>query len=508
MGQGHSIRRATVEVEGSAADAFAFQQEAGAWVQERLLPELEAVFAALPDTDAHILIDRLEFTLEPRGREWAIPDLRRLKEDLTALLKGETPLAAKASPTVRHSAGEQAHRRLIHFLRQGVFPWSSATISLAGCEAEVMAYLREAPPPDHVETFRRALSGSAARRRWLGSFSAPALKRMAEVFFALPTAFWDAWEEDAGLPASLAPGREASALSARGPAPMDLRPVWRRALIESLAPRTFIYTLGAEDAAARDFLRRLAEEGITQVTLEAVPFRTRAFRSALASLRTAPSPSQPSPATPSIPASGTTDHARTSDPRPVSAEISLSEVAPAAEGIFVAHAGLILTANFLTTFFSRLGLVEKAPGAEGAPADGPKARLARPGEAMALLHFLATGRDDGEEQNLALIKVLCGLPIGEFAEPPASLSETAKNEAVELLQALIGHWSILKSTSPDGLREAFLQRPGKLTFTDRGEWLLQVEQKAYDMVLTHLPWSYAMVKLPWMTHLLRTEWAE
>jgi hypothetical protein len=78
-------------------------------------------------------------------------------------------------------------------------------------------------------------------------------------------------------------------------------------------------------------------------------------------------------------------------------------------------------------------------------------------------------------------------------------------EVDEMLLSLIEYWAVLKNTSIDGLRESFLKRNGKLSRLN-DEWLLQVEQKPFDMLVQQLPWSISMIKLPWMTHLLKTEW--
>lgn len=56
-----------------------------------------------------------------------------------------------------------------------------------------------------------------------------------------------------------------------------------------------------------------------------------------------------------------------------------------------------------------------------------------------------------------------------------------------LLQTVIDYWEVLKSTSPDGLREGFLQRQGKLTRSGDRNWKLQVEQQAIDILLGSLP---------------------
>jgi hypothetical protein len=85
------------------------------------------------------------------------------------------------------------------------------------------------------------------------------------------------------------------------------------------------------------------------------------------------------------------------------------------------------------------------------------------------------------------------------------LTTVEKNEAKELLLSVIEYWAILKDTSAEGLQQSFLQRNGKLLF-DNNEWLLQVEQKPYDMLLQNLPWNITITKLPWMKHMLKTEW--
>ena len=76
-----------------------------------------------------------------------------------------------------------------------------------------------------------------------------------------------------------------------------------------------------------------------------------------------------------------------------------------------------------------------------------------------------------------------------------------------MLQSVLEYWTILKNTSIESLRESFLMRAGKLSF-DGKEWLLQVEQKGYDVLLQNLPWNISMIKLPWMKYLLRTEWVK
>ncbi|MBD1848312.1 hypothetical protein H6F89_34190 [Cyanobacteria bacterium FACHB-63] len=166
-----------------------------------------------------------------------------------------------------------------------------------------------------------------------------------------------------------------------------------------------------------------------------------------------------------------------------------------AAGLFVNQSGLVILHPFLQMYFEDVGLVE-----EEAFRDEMAQQMA-----IYLLHYLATRQTDAPEYELVLPKLLCGWSLNEPVARGLVLPDTALAEGENLLQAVIHHWQVLKSTSPDGLREGFLQREGKLTCTDSG-WKLQVEQQSIDVLLSRLPWGVSMVKLPWMDGLLTVEW--
>ena len=165
-------------------------------------------------------------------------------------------------------------------------------------------------------------------------------------------------------------------------------------------------------------------------------------------------------------------------------------------GIYINQAGLVLLHPFLTNYFRAVGLVEENAFCHD---------LAQQ-TAIYLLHYLATGQTSAPEYELVLPKLLCGWPLNEAISPDIYPPEEAFSEAEELLQTVINYWEALKNTSPDGLREGFLQREGKLTRMGDQQWKLQVEQVAIDVLLGRLPWGVSMVKLPWMDELLTVEW--
>jgi hypothetical protein len=165
------------------------------------------------------------------------------------------------------------------------------------------------------------------------------------------------------------------------------------------------------------------------------------------------------------------------------------------EEIFIENAGVILLHPFLHSFFKILHFV-----------GGGKFRTPElHARALYLIHFMATGRTEAQEHDLVIAKIVCAYPLDEPVDRDVELTETELQEAGNLLTAAIVQWEILKSTSHDGLREGFLQRPGKL-HAKGNDVYLQVETGSIDMLLDHLPWNLGIIKLPWMEYILRVEW--
>jgi hypothetical protein len=162
---------------------------------------------------------------------------------------------------------------------------------------------------------------------------------------------------------------------------------------------------------------------------------------------------------------------------------------------YISHAGIVLLHTFLPVYFQKCGLVENKAFKDPASQE----------RAVQLILYLASGETSTPENDLVLPKFLCGVPFNVPIDRQIILKETEKTESIKVLQAAIDHWGKLKKTSPDGLREGFLQREGKLEKRQQG-WYLIVEQKSMDILLNYLPWNLRMVKLPWMEGILHVEW--
>ncbi len=176
-------------------------------------------------------------------------------------------------------------------------------------------------------------------------------------------------------------------------------------------------------------------------------------------------------------------------------EIQNTETENQHEAIYINNAGLILLHPFLQSLFENLELTK-----ENLWINSDSQQLA-----VLVAEFLVTGSNKFEEFDLVLNKVLCGMDPVEIVTTGIQLTDEIKSECEALLKEVIQHWSVLKNTGIDGLRETFLQRNGKLSKVDN-HWLLQVEHNAVDVLLAHLPWGIGIVKLPWMNEMLYVEW--
>ena len=165
-------------------------------------------------------------------------------------------------------------------------------------------------------------------------------------------------------------------------------------------------------------------------------------------------------------------------------------------GIQLNYAGVVILWPMLTTFFGRLGLTTSKNVFNSSEHQV---------KALKLLNYLVAKSDDLPEYEMPLNKVLCGIPITEPFFNHEYLSKIEKEEAEDLMKHVIEAWSVLKSTSPEGLRQAFIARKGELI--DKGDhWFLKVEENSIDIILSKLPWGYSMIKLPWMEKIIQVEW--
>lgn len=489
----HTIQSQTFEVEvsGSESDAMALQRQLGA-LSAALMPVIEQALDRYAPEHGILRIDRLEVDAGQVA-------LARLEGELPALLRRglEEALSARigsapdGEEAVRHVGITQAmDEALSYFLRYATLPPSVHLGASHDFEQMLLEGWRDASVPS-ADARLSASFASAAPGLPSVSPSLMATLRAAGALDRLGRQFSSTFQQV--MVARLTPA---------------LAPTLQSALLYLRAQEQ-----GAMLAAAERLLCRAALELAldNHTTIDALPVQEalwrglpeRAGRAALSVVRQSSADKRPVPVllkngaadvdarrAPDAPAS------RDAPPRPdarASPELRGGVEHPdSAHGIYIDNAGLVLLHPFLPALFEELGLAR----------DG---QLAQPDRALALLHFLASGQPQAPEYALALPKLLCQLPLTANIAPGIVLHAAEQAEANVLLKAVIGHWGALRDTSPDGLRGAFLLRPGKLSERG-GEWLLQVERQTADILLGDLPWGYSAIRLPWMAGILWVEW--
>ena len=165
------------------------------------------------------------------------------------------------------------------------------------------------------------------------------------------------------------------------------------------------------------------------------------------------------------------------------------------ESIYIFNAGLVLFHPFLETYFGRTGLMN----------DNHFTGIDSRNRAVLLLQYLANGKTEFAEHELVLNKILCNVPIEEAIPVFFEINETERAVTDELFSVFIERWPKVKNSTPDGLRNSFILREGRL-MTDEGNWLLKVEQKGFDILLQSYPWSFSSIKNRWMDQKLIVEW--
>jgi hypothetical protein len=166
------------------------------------------------------------------------------------------------------------------------------------------------------------------------------------------------------------------------------------------------------------------------------------------------------------------------------------------DAIYLAGAGAILVHPFLEQLFRERGLLE------GRRFRGLEAR----DRAVHFIGSITFGHVDAPEYDLVLAKVLCGVAVDEPLEPvPLEDDDLAACDAV--VRAVLDHWTALRSSSPDWLREQFFRREGKLARVDSG-YRLTIERRAQDVLLARLPWGCGVVAPPWLTERVFVHWLD
>ena len=550
----HLIGRQVLDLRiGAEQDAFRVQNDISFALRHRILPRLEAVFDRMTGAGQVLRIDRIEIdlgALDPERLEAELEEkmMRSIEAALETHVGAQQGASQGASIGLQEIAPAQSVLETwAYFLEHGVLPWWQQFTDHRAWEAAIVAALEQAPRAA-VPLARRLVAENRIRQRLLDQFSLPVLEALLlsqqgtagpailslqEILTARYRHFFSGkispqagkdfyWSVALSL---LAPPRgEADGIKALIEAwIMALSVATGKSLAETIsACRDALAQAGdrAQEKKRAAIMRLLDDAGgyPGKLLTHAARENTRPDQH--------PDEIEPSRLDASAPEAGhlpdspgkdatiqsktgkntvSPDEHMRGDQTPFSPEkrpekdVPLKDApapAEAPDAMYLRNAGLVILHPFLRPFLENVGLVQ------GNAFVDAEAQV----RAVHLLEYLVRGETATPEYELALNKILCGLPLGQPVGRDIVLTAQEQEESEKLLRVTIDHWQALKNTSPDGLRLNYLLRAGKLSRKD-DFWLLHVEHKTHDLLLNRLPWGLGMIRLSWMERLLRVEWA-
>lgn len=491
----HRIRRQIVELAiGAAAQSPAVYQELARPFWDRAVPELEQVFDRAAGPDKLLRLDRLELDLGAiGGAQWPAEFRRKLIAELTRSLTRFTAVSETDEDGRGYARPAEAWRQFLFFLAHGRLPWWAITVRRPWNEV-----LSKASDADWNALRETISSDPRARSRLVYSVDDEFLERVI--------ASWSGVLDAARVLERLTPtppGGDARQRWRRGfwmtlldwvatggfrspqGGPQLVRDLMtlRPTVNAGIGPAAFRRSFPGDDGAADDWIRAVEDADLPEPwrgwwlpggdggPIERVRPETHAKVGTLNGL--SPSVSPPRAAAPE------------KKPRAVEEE-----------AIYLGGAGAILVHPFLEQLFRERGLLE---------GNSFRAVEARD-RAAHLIGFITFGRGDVLEHELVLAKVLCGAALDDPIEP-VQLDDDDTAACDALLRAVLRHWTALRSSSPDWLRQQFFLREGKLESADSG-WLLMIERHAQDVLLAQLPWGFGVVGQPWLTDRIFVHWLD
>jgi hypothetical protein len=489
--QQHIIRKSTIAVSSFTPDGFRLQRKISNLVKNEALNRIGDLFDELVSPEEWLIIDRLdvhlddikEDELESRFTGLIVEKIKALVESKRDQIK--TGAVKDASPAVIMPKTEKTLNAFLFFLEKGVIPWWYEVSDHFTFEVEIEATLKQIyalnlsrPAEFYFKEFKRILAYENAAFRLAAQFE-------TEVFDSVLGFMNRSSDTDAEKRSLTATLKRIADIAAAVEGSNDAYAFMTG--IRSLLIQRIAGSEGNEkikDKWLSDVLRFPEEKSFPLIKDEVL--NDPEFKKFV-----------PPQAGDDIRQAGVNSKTGLSGRKIEINEASgntagLKGDIDSIDGVIVKNAGLVIVTPFLPELFKECGIL-----------DGNK--INDIDLALAILHFVVWGNLEYREYDTALSKVICNIESTDNMRLLNELEADIYSKADEMLKAVVRNWGALKDTSPDGLRESFLQRRGKLNFS-YDNWFLYVEQNTIDVLLQSLPWTIGFIKLPWMKTILKTEW--
>ena len=170
------------------------------------------------------------------------------------------------------------------------------------------------------------------------------------------------------------------------------------------------------------------------------------------------------------------------------------------EYISVTNAGLCLLTPWVIRLLSMLDLLTE----DKKDLKDMDARI----RAIFILQRLVTAEQrEYKESDLAFNRVLVACPFNVPLPKRLELTDKEIETVESMLAGVKANWSKMENTSIGGFQRSFIEREGQLEQREN-KWVLTVEDKAYDILLDSLPWSYKMIRFPWLKKPISVSWRD
>jgi hypothetical protein len=508
--QTHIIRKQNLKVQASVHDAFALKRKMELIMME-ISPKLNTLFDELVSENEWLQIDKLDIQINDISEndleeELLKKILQSIHEKIAARKYNIRSIEGDINiPFETVSVSQKTISALIYFLQNGMFPWWFEPTSQAAIEEKFLMAFADVPTAtDNLTTLSNALKNDVSRSRLVEQFSEKLFLRIVQLLSTKVSGKLFA-EMELIRPILHQIAQEQLIDHERW-----FKKVHHRSntvLLQLLSEANSYNTPSILEIWIKSFLAEIQQ--VTRSTIELKLHQHKILHPYLETNKISSQPGKFKKETKSQPESGSDKSLESlkevtkeskaevspeffeneSERLP---EIILANLIETTEGSIVANAGLILVAPFLPGLFKNLGIFENN-------------ELTNINHAIAVMHYIVHGNLQYREYDVLLCKVLCGLENNEPIEIVDQLPDHHMSEVEDMLSTAISYWTALKNTSPDGLREGFLLRSGKLSHKF-DEWFLFVEQKTLDVLLQQLPWTIGFIKLPWMNKMLKVEW--
>ncbi len=167
------------------------------------------------------------------------------------------------------------------------------------------------------------------------------------------------------------------------------------------------------------------------------------------------------------------------------------------EEIYIKNAGLILFVPMLSRAFKNLEFLDVQGKFRS---DQLKER------AIYFLAYLSHKDEEALEADLVLNKLMTGWELTTPIQADITLTDKEKEIAEGMIDEMRSKWTGMENTKNDSMRTSWYQRVGRLSADKYSTWVLRVDQKAYDLLLSRLAYSIPFFEASWTSVTIRVEW--